>query len=142
MHGGMKVYRGSPTAARNYVEADRSRADDYYLAEGTGIADRYVATHSPESGGCAGDSGVQDGGTLDGDAYEAWVAGYEVDMLWRPQRLVVELDGRAYHEDTFEEDRERDASLTAAGLRVVRVTWRRLTRHEEREAARFGALLA
>ena len=40
MHGGMKVYRGSPTAARNYVEADRSRADDYYLAEGTGIADR------------------------------------------------------------------------------------------------------
>ena len=69
------------------------------------------------------------------------MAGYEVDMLWRPQRLVAELDGRAYHEDTFEEDRERDASLTAAGLRVVRVTWRRLTRREEREAARFGALL-
>ena len=70
------------------------------------------------------------------------VAGYEVDMLWRPQRLIAELDGRAYHEDTFEEDRERDATLTAAGLRVVRVTWRRLTRQEEREAARFRALLA
>lgn len=69
------------------------------------------------------------------------VAGYEVDMLWRPQRLVAELDGLAYHSD-FEHDRERDAELLAAGLRVVRVTWRRLTRAEQREAARFGALLS
>ena len=44
MHGGVKIYRGSPAAARNYVEADRSRADDYYLAEGTGLAERYVAS--------------------------------------------------------------------------------------------------
>ena len=70
------------------------------------------------------------------------IEGYEVDMLWRPQRLIAELDGRIYHEDTFEADRERDATLTAAGLRVVRVTWKRLTRQEEREAARFRALLA
>jgi very-short-patch-repair endonuclease len=69
------------------------------------------------------------------------VEGFEVDMLWRPQRLVAELDGRAYHEHTFEEDRERDAVLTAAGLRVVRVTWRRLTHDEEREAVRFRTLL-
>ena len=44
MHGGMKVYRGSASAARTYVEADRSRADGYYLAEGTGLATRYVAS--------------------------------------------------------------------------------------------------
>jgi hypothetical protein len=44
MHGGMKIYAGSPAAARNYVEADRSRPDDYYLAEGTGLAERYVAS--------------------------------------------------------------------------------------------------
>ena len=36
VHGGMKIYRGAAAAARNYVEADRSRADDYYLAEGVG----------------------------------------------------------------------------------------------------------
>jgi exodeoxyribonuclease V alpha subunit len=77
MHGGMKVYRGSPTAARNYVEADRSRADDYYLAEGTGLADRYVASPSVGSGRYAGEGGVRYGGTLDGDAYETWVAGYD-----------------------------------------------------------------
>ena len=43
MHGGVKFYRGSAAAARSYVEADRSRVDDYYLAEGTGLATRYVA---------------------------------------------------------------------------------------------------
>ena len=68
MHGGLKVYRGSPAAARSYVEADRGRVDDYYLAEGTGVAQRYVA--SPEAG-------VRHGGSLSGDAYEAWVGGYD-----------------------------------------------------------------
>jgi very-short-patch-repair endonuclease len=68
--------------------------------------------------------------------------GYEVDMLWRPQRLIAELDGRVYHEHAFEEDRDRDAELLAAGFRTVRVTWRRLTTSEAREAARFRALLA
>ena len=40
MHGGVKFYRGSAAAARSYVEADHSRADDYYLAEGSGVAER------------------------------------------------------------------------------------------------------
>jgi exodeoxyribonuclease V alpha subunit len=70
MHGGLKVYRGSPAAARSYVEADRGRADDYYLAEGTGIAQRYLA--SPEAG-------VRRERALNGDAYEAWVGGYDPD---------------------------------------------------------------
>jgi exodeoxyribonuclease V alpha subunit len=68
MHGGMSVYRGAPAAARRYLEADRSRADDYYLTEGTGIADRYVASPT---------EGVGRAGVLSGDAYEAWVAGYD-----------------------------------------------------------------
>ncbi len=78
MHGGLKVYRGSPAAARSYVEADRSRADDYYLGEGTGVAQRYLAR--PGEGVRAGvRAGVRDGGTLTGDAYEAWVGGYDTD---------------------------------------------------------------
>ena len=32
MHGGMATYHGTPDGARNCVEADRSRANDYYLA--------------------------------------------------------------------------------------------------------------
>jgi hypothetical protein len=71
------------------------------------------------------------------------VAGHEVDMLWRPERLIVELDGRAYHDEhAFERDRERDADLQAAGHRVVRVTWARLTGAPAREAARLALLLA
>ncbi|PWN02840.1 AAA family ATPase [Nocardioides silvaticus] len=79
MHGGVKFYRGSAAAARSYVEADRSRVDDYYLAEGTGIATRYVATNDPDAGGYGSVSAVQDGGTLNGDAYERWVAGYDTN---------------------------------------------------------------
>ncbi len=68
MHGGMKTYTGSPAAARNYVEADRGRADDYYLTEGTGLAQRYAASPG---------AGVRRLEALTGDAYEAWVAGVD-----------------------------------------------------------------
>jgi very-short-patch-repair endonuclease len=69
------------------------------------------------------------------------VAGYEVDMLWRPQRLIAELDGHQ-HEMQFETDREKDADLLAAGHRVIRVTYERLTERPAKEAARFRQLLA
>jgi very-short-patch-repair endonuclease len=69
------------------------------------------------------------------------VAGYEVDMLWRPQRLIAELDGHQ-HDLQFEADREKDADLLVHGLRVVRVTWERLTERTAEEAARFRQLLA
>jgi hypothetical protein len=82
MHGGMKPYRGSAAAARNYVEAGRARADDYYLAEGTGIAERYLA--SPETG-------VRRVAPLTGDAYEAWVAGFNPE--------TGEPKGRLRHDD-------------------------------------------
>lgn len=44
MHGGVKFYRGSAAAPRSYVEADHPRADDYYLAEGSGVAEHYAVT--------------------------------------------------------------------------------------------------
>src|SRR3954471_16998633 len=65
----MKVYAGAPAAARSYLEADRSRADDYYLTEGPGLARRYTA-----SGGR-----VQELTPLAGDTYEAWVPGRAPD---------------------------------------------------------------
>jgi exodeoxyribonuclease V alpha subunit len=69
VHGGLKIYRGSAAAARNYVEADRSRADDYYLAEGSGLAQRLVARLGE----------LQRRADMDGAMYEQWVAGYDVD---------------------------------------------------------------
>ncbi|QBE50362.1 TrwC relaxase [Leucobacter triazinivorans] len=37
MHGGVILFRGTGADALRYVEADRSRADDYYLSDGAGI---------------------------------------------------------------------------------------------------------
>jgi very-short-patch-repair endonuclease len=58
------------------------------------------------------------------------VEGFEVDLLWRAGRLIVEVDGFAFHSSrtAFERDRRRDATLTAAGYRVVRVTWQQIKR--------------
>jgi REase_MTES_1575 len=56
------------------------------------------------------------------------VRGYEVDVAWLDQRLIVELDSRGYHgtRAAFENDRIRDATLQAAGYRAIRITHRRM----------------
>jgi hypothetical protein len=56
---------------------------------------------------------------------DRWI---EADCLWRAQRLIAELDGRAAHATVraFESDRLRDRRLQAAGWNVVRITWRQL----------------
>jgi very-short-patch-repair endonuclease len=56
------------------------------------------------------------------------IHGHEVDFLWREQGLIVEVDGFQFHSSraAFERDRRRDAELQAAGLRVLRVTWRQV----------------
>lgn len=58
---------------------------------------------------------------------------FEVDFLWRRERVVVEIDGFAYHSSrgAFEQDRQRDAVLAASGLLVVRITWRQLSTEPE-----------
>jgi very-short-patch-repair endonuclease len=70
--------------------------------------------------------------------------GYEVDHLWREQRLVVEVDSYDVHTTraTFEADRRRDAELQSLGYRVIRVTWRQLTEEPEAVIANLSAALA
>jgi very-short-patch-repair endonuclease len=72
------------------------------------------------------------------------VEGEEVDFHWPAARLIVETDGAATHltPTAFEQDRERDAKLTLAGYRVIRVTWRQVTAHPDRAARTIRALLA
>jgi very-short-patch-repair endonuclease len=76
-------------------------------------------------------------------AVNAWINGYEVDVLWAAQRLVVELDGRSYHQThaAFERDRRRDAELQLAGYRVFRVTRRWLETEPAAVIAAVRALL-
>jgi very-short-patch-repair endonuclease len=78
--------------------------------------------------------------------YEAnvMVEGEVVDALWREQRVIVELDGYAFHKSRaqFEADRRRDAKLTVAGYRVLRVTQRRLQHEPQAVLAEIRALLS
>jgi very-short-patch-repair endonuclease len=72
------------------------------------------------------------------------VLGHEVDVLWPAQRLIVELDGFAYHRHraAFERDRARDATLQAAGYRVIRLTHRRLNDDAESVAHEIRTCLS
>jgi very-short-patch-repair endonuclease len=56
------------------------------------------------------------------------VGGVLVDCYWADLRLIAELDGHRVHgaRRAFEADRSRDLALAAAGLHVLRITWRQL----------------
>ncbi len=71
------------------------------------------------------------------------VGPHEVDFLWPAHGLVVEVDGYAFHSkrSSFERDRRRDQQLTAAGYRVIRVTWRQITEEPEAVIATLAAAL-
>lgn len=61
------------------------------------------------------------------------VLGKERDFFWPEHNLVVETDGWETHSTraAFESDRHRDAELTANGYRVLRFTWRQITKEPE-----------
>lgn len=56
------------------------------------------------------------------------VGDVEVDVLFRAERVVVEIDTPLTHATTFESDRRRDRALTAAGYVVLRVAGAELSR--------------
>jgi len=65
-----------------------------------------------------------------------------VDVVFRAQKVVVEVDGRRAHADLFVDDRRRDAAFTAAGWRVVRVTWWDLVDRPAELVAQLRQILA
>lgn len=96
VHGGMKVYRGAAAAARHYVEADRARADDYYLAEGSGVAVRVTAGFDkPNQRVC-----LEHRAGMNGDTYEQWVAGTDLETGQSKGRLRTDGQGVRFVEVT------------------------------------------
>ena len=63
------------------------------------------------------------------------------DFRWPSERLVVEADGRCWHDTKVarEDDAERQAFLEAHGERVVRVTWDQAVRRPAETLARLRA---
>lgn len=58
---------------------------------------------------------------------------YYLDIAFPEQRLVLEIDGRAFHSDggAFEHDRARQNDLVLAGWTVLRFTWAMLEEHPD-----------
>jgi very-short-patch-repair endonuclease len=106
---------GSP-AARRLLQA----ADD-----GTKSAAERLFTRLLAAGGVSGWKANQK------------VKGFEVDVLFRNAKVVVEVDGFAFHTDpeSFERDRRKQNALVLAGYQVLRFTWLDLTEYPERVLA-------
>jgi len=68
---------------------------------------------------------------------------YFGDVVFRAQRLVVEIDGRLHEDDpdVFEHDRSRQNALTLAGWKVLRFTYRMLVEMPEYVIATIRAAL-
>jgi very-short-patch-repair endonuclease len=68
---------------------------------------------------------------------------FEVDFLWRTQRVVVETDGGRFHDNPLaqERDSQRNQALAGAGYRVPRVGWDELRDEPERAIAEIRRFL-
>ena len=68
--------------------------------------------------------------------HEVWLDGYGravLDLAFREQRVLVEIDGWAYHRDqrAFLRDRVRQNALVLDGWVVIRTTWFELTENPD-----------
>jgi very-short-patch-repair endonuclease len=72
------------------------------------------------------------------------VGRYEIDFLWRSAGIAVEVDGFQHHSSRprFEGDRRKDARLLAAGIHVVRLSWRQIADEAIPTAVQVGQALA
>lgn len=69
---------------------------------------------------------------------------FELDFFWREARLAVETDGYAFHSSRrqLERDHQRDLELQAAGVMIVRFSWRQIRDEPELVLTQIAALLA
>jgi hypothetical protein len=80
---------------------------------------------------------------FDRPLFNVAIGPYTVDALWPARRLIIELDSRAFHDNTaaFERDRARDIDLQVWGYRVLRVTAKRLREKPAAVATAIRSLL-
>lgn len=68
---------------------------------------------------------------------------FEVDFLWREQRVVVETDGGRYHDNPIAQARDghRNRALAREGYRVPRIGWEELRDEPDRAIAEIRYFL-
>jgi very-short-patch-repair endonuclease len=74
-----------------------------------------------------------------------WVGGktYEVDFIWRREKVVLETDGGQFHDNPVagERDSNRNHALTDAGYRLRRLGWEDLRDRPEATMRQLATLL-
>ena len=72
------------------------------------------------------------------------VGPFRADFLWRPERLIVETDGRETHDTdvAFLDDRVRHRALTAVGYEILPFTWSEVVLRPGAVAREIRAALA
>ena len=70
--------------------------------------------------------------------------GYEVDFLWRAQRLIVEVDGGRWHGNAaaLERDHRKNARLRAKGYEVLRYTYTQVRDDRDAVVAEIATAIA
>ena len=69
--------------------------------------------------------------------------GYIPDFRWPAHQLILEADGRAWHDDPIsrQQDAQRQAELERAGERILRVTYDQVTNHPQQTMERLAHAL-
>ena len=75
---------------------------------------------------------------------EVRIDGKPADIVWEEAKLVVEMDGAAFHNtpSRIERDKLRDTKLAALGYLVIRVTWTELTKRPTALVSRISRTYA
>jgi very-short-patch-repair endonuclease len=72
-----------------------------------------------------------------------YIAGWEVDALWRVQRIAVEIDGYGNHRSRAQvrRDRRKDFALRSIGYTPLRYSDEQLAEHRNDVVAELTRLL-
>ena len=88
--------------------------------------------------------GLMKAGGIRRPQINAKIDGIEVDAVWRRERVVVEIDGKAFHSTggRIATDTRRDLALAAAGYRVIRIPSGRIANGAEMVLVQVAQALA
>ncbi|MGJ0117780.1 DUF559 domain-containing protein [Williamsia sp. MIQD14] len=81
---------------------------------------------------------------IDGWVGNETVCGYPVDVMFAAQKVIVEVDGFAFHSDAhaFQHDRTRQNVLAANGWTILRFTWADLTERPHHVVAQIRSMVS
>lgn len=160
---GLRVASVATTLLDVAVAGDTSTVDNALLTHRVAITElddalrRYPRRGAPEArrlfdalrSGARSEAERTATALFDAHGITGWTAntevlGYPLDFVFRDARLIIEIDGFAFHRDakTFQRDRTKRNALLADGWRMLNFTWDDITRRPDATARQVLDALA